>query len=87
MIRWLIEKLRGPRVAPQPRLSQREVLEIARRASMADALCEQLSLVTFGKRSGRLVWTVSSATIGQMLEVTVEDATGEVLAVRRVGVR
>jgi len=87
MIRWLIERLRRPRVAPQPRLSQREVLEIARSACASDALCDHLSLATFGELSGRLVWTVSSATIGQMLEVTVDDTSGEVLAVQRVGVR
>lgn len=87
MIVWLAEIMGRRRTARRFRLEQAEVLAIARRAAVGDSLCEQLSLVTVAERSGRQVWIVSSATVGQMLEVWVDDGTGEVLDIRRVGVR
>ena len=36
---------------------------------------------------GRLVWTVSTATVGSGWRVTIDDATGEVGPVTRWGLR
>lgn len=68
-------------------LSTDQALAIARAATADDSLSEHLYLVREEKRSGATVWVVSSVTIGRMLEVSVDDATGQVLEVRHMGVR
>ena len=71
----------------QTRLSKDEALAIARRATADDPLCQELNLAAIEQKSGVAVWIVSSATVGLVLEVSIDDATAEVLEVRRLGVR
>jgi uncharacterized membrane protein YkoI len=71
----------------QTRLSAEQALAIARSATSNDALSRHLGPTMVEQRSGAVVWIVSSATVGQVLEVSIDDATGEVVDVRHVGVR
>ena len=81
--RWL----GGKPPAPPTRLSQEEVLAIARRAAADSPVSEYLTMATPELREGKTVWIVNSATIGMMLEVLIDDGNGEVLKIRRIGVR
>jgi uncharacterized membrane protein YkoI len=69
------------------RLSREEAVAIARRAAANDPMSQDLSMAMVREQSGKVVWIVCSAAIGRTLEVTVDDASGDVLDVRRVGVR
>jgi uncharacterized membrane protein YkoI len=87
MFKLISRWLSGRSSNPQTRLTADQALAIARSATPNDALSRHLGLTTVKERSGSVVWIVSSATVGQMLEVSIDDATGEVLDVRHVGVR
>lgn len=71
----------------QTRLTAAQALAIAQSATSNDALSQHLGPTIVEQRSGAVVWIVSSATVGQMLEVAIDDATGEVMAVKHLGVR
>jgi hypothetical protein len=78
----------GKRKHPaQSRLSSDEALAIARRAAAGDPLLEYLSLVKIEQRSGNATWIVSSATVGRMLQVSIDDASGNVLEMKHIGMR
>ena len=85
----------GPPKPPQPptRLSQAEVLALAAAAmqelQIGRGLAHSYGLVPSLPRlaDGRVVWTVSTATIGSGWSVSVDDATGEVGPVKRWGLR
>jgi uncharacterized membrane protein YkoI len=81
--RWLSKKKERPKTW----LSEHEVLAIARKAASGYPSCENLSLVMLKENGGALIWIVGSATIGRMLEVWVDDASGEVLEIKQLGVR
>jgi uncharacterized membrane protein YkoI len=72
---------------PKTRLSEEEVVAIARKAASGQPSCEYLGLVTLEENAGVLIWTVGSATIGSALVVWIDDASGEVLEIKQLGVR
>jgi hypothetical protein len=74
-----------PRAAT--RLSEQEALAIARDATTDDPLCGQLAMTLVEQRPEGPVWIVGSAAIGLSLEVTIDDASGRVLAIKHVGLR
>lgn len=79
------------RSPPQPntRLTEEEVRAIAHDAAAAAAYesPEAMICTTLQKEQDRTIWRVSSATIGSGLLVSIDDATGEVIDVRRRGIR
>jgi uncharacterized membrane protein YkoI len=81
--RWLSKK----KEKPKTRLSEHEVIAIARKAASGQPSCENLCLITLEENAGALIWIVSSATIGSSLHVWIDDASGEVLEIKRLGVR
>jgi hypothetical protein len=81
--RWLSKK----KERPKTRLSEDEVIAIARKAASDYESCEYLGLVTLEENAGTLIWTVGSATIGSALVVWIDDASGEVLEIKQLGVR
>jgi uncharacterized membrane protein YkoI len=76
-----------PTRPPPSRLSSDEAIAIARRAVAGDPVAEDLALAKFELRSGKAVWVVSSATVGSMLEISIDDATGQVLEQKYIGMR
>lgn len=81
--RWL-----GKSTQSSPtRLSSDEAIAIARRAAADDPQCENLALAKMERRSGNATWIISSATVGRMLEVWIDDTTGRVLEIRHIGTR
>lgn len=81
--RWL-----GKSTQSSPtRLSSDEAIEIARRAAADDPQCENLALAKMEMRAGNATWIISSATVGRMLEVWIDDTTGRVLEIRHIGTR
>jgi hypothetical protein len=72
---------------PPSRLSKEDALRIAREGASATHDVRLLTLVRRDVRAGRVVWVVSEAVIGSALVVEVDDATGDVIAVRRTGGR
>jgi uncharacterized membrane protein YkoI len=87
MLKLISRWLSGKASNIQTRLSADQALAIARSATSGDALSRHLGHTVVEERSGSVVWMVSSATVGQMLEVSIDDTTGEVLDVRKFGVR
>jgi|APLak6261673822_1056097.scaffolds.fasta_scaffold00580_4 uncharacterized membrane protein YkoI len=81
--RWLSKKKKRPKT----RLSEQEVVAIARKAAAGQPSCEYLGLVMLEENEGVLTWIVGSATIGGSLEVWIDDASGEVLEIKQLGVR
>ena len=74
-------------VRPATRLSAERVLEIAREASVASPYADYLSLATPEEHEGKVVWIVSSATIGSSLEVRIADEAEAVLGLAVHGIR
>lgn len=68
-------------------LSRTQAIAIARAATKHDPQHQDLSLATVEPRGGTLIWTVSAGVIGSVLQVEIDDATGDVIDVRRVGGR
>jgi hypothetical protein len=74
-------------LSAKPRLEKNKVITLAREAASEYPNSEELSIVTIEERSGALIWIVSSATVGRMLQVSVDDASGEIVDIKQVGVR
>ena len=66
---------------------QRHDLEIARNAVVDDPLREHLAMTLVEQRTTGLVWIVGSATVGYSLQVTIDDASGDVVKVEHLGLR
>lgn len=79
--RWFGKTPRVP-----TRLTKTQALELARAAVPASER-ETLTLSTVVQQQRGPVWVVSSATIGSMLEVEIDDATGKVIRIGRSGIR
>jgi hypothetical protein len=84
LTRWLRGAKRPVLVS---KLSESETIQIAQAAASADPDARALTLATSAIRDGRIVWSVSQAAIGNVLVVEVDDETGTVVSVRRVGLR
>jgi len=83
LARWL-----GKSPPPIPtRLSSDEAIAIARRAAADDPECDQLTIASVERRSGNAVWVVSPAVVGRHLVISIDDATGNVLEKKHVGLR
>jgi hypothetical protein len=87
MFHILDRRLSKKKEPPKTLLSKDEVLNIARKSATEYPHCKYLNIVTLEKSSGALTWRVSSATIGNRLHVWIDDASGEVLEIKRLGVR
>ena len=83
----LQDALLGRVTPPKTRLSSAQALERARAAAATEPLVEYLSNAFVETRDGALVWVVTTTTRGRSLEVHIDDATGDVLAVRSLGLR
>ena len=85
----------GPPPPPHPpaRMSPEAVLSLAqaamRTAGIGQGVTHSYGLAPSNPAlvDGRIVWTVSTATIGSGWRVTVDDATGETGPVMRWGLR
>ena len=83
----VIAWLRGTEAPSASNLSEAQAVQIAQAAAVAERKLAPLIMATRHVRDGRLIWSVSEAAIGNVLVVEVDDETGTVLAVRRVGLR
>lgn len=83
LARWLNRSKR----TVKPRLLKDDVLEIARQAAADYPHSEELNIVRYEEQARGVVWVVSSATVGRMLEVLIEDASGKVLEIKQSGIR
>jgi hypothetical protein len=81
--RWL--RPATPRVTT--RLSEAQAIELARRSTVGDPLAEQLTWAKLDTSTGAPRWLVCSSTLGLVLEVVIDDASGAVLEKRTVGKR
>ena len=77
----------GNEPTPAGRLSAAEARTLAERAAAGQPDAGLLKLATLGERDGRQVWFVQTATVGSALEVVIDDLSGRVLHIGRVGVR
>src|SRR5687767_12223422 len=62
---------------PRTRLDEARVLEIARTAAAGQPHSELLTIVTLGEHAHKPTWSVSTATVGSSLVVTIDDDSGE----------
>lgn len=72
---------------PVTRLSREEVIDIARAAIRDRPRSQDLGLAEARREDGRLVWHVSTATVGSGYCVMIDDATGTVISEGGWGVR
>lgn len=71
----------------QSRLSKSEAINIACEAEIAVAHKEFMTITILLMRDEKPTWIVSLATAGRMIEVVIDDETGNVIETRRVGKR
>jgi hypothetical protein len=71
----------------KPRLHRDRVLEIARLAAADTPYADEIGIASLKLHDNKLIWTVLSATVGQQVEVTIDDASEKVTSVKTVGVR
>jgi hypothetical protein len=76
---------RRPR--PSTRLDAAQALALARQAAAAEPDVDLLTLATLKEGAERPTWIVSAAAVGSTLVVSVDDETGQVVALKRYGVR
>jgi uncharacterized membrane protein YkoI len=81
--KWLSKKKKRT----DTRLSKDEALAIARKAASVYPNAEELYLVSLEEKAGVLIWIVSSTTVGRTLFVKVDDASGDVIEIKQVGLR
>jgi hypothetical protein len=86
IVEWFRERLLGPG-APEGRLDQERVLEIARAAAAGFPGADRLLWTSLQTRGSAKIWVVSTPTVGSALVVEIDDATEAVLSVGRVGLR
>jgi hypothetical protein len=72
---------------PETRMTEQEVKMLADRAAEVAHIDRTLGFITVRSINGRITWVASTPTIGSGWSVTIDDATGEVGAVRRWGIR
>jgi hypothetical protein len=72
---------------PETRMTEEEVRMLADKAAQRARINRTLGRVSVRRVNGRLIWSVSTTTIGSGWYVDVDDATGEVGPVRRWGIR
>ena len=82
----LIAWLRGTGELASNR-SESQTIQIAQAAAAANGKIGSLTMATRQVRDGRLVWIVSETAFGSVVVVDIDDETGTVLPVRRVGER
>ncbi len=81
--RWLSRNKKNT----ESRLCKEDVLAIARKAASEYPNCEDLNIVTLEVNSDASIWIVTSATVGRILQVSIDDANGEVIEIKQIGVR
>ncbi|WP_146048468.1 hypothetical protein [Roseibium marinum] len=69
------------------RLTEDEARALAQTALVNEANSENLVLVSLETVETGPVWIFQTATIGAQWEVRIEDQTGSVLGVKRLGLR
>lgn len=69
------------------RLSDSQAIAIACATDIAADHKDQMTLTTVILRDGKPAWVVTSATLGSMIEVVIDDETGDVIKAGRIGVR
>lgn len=71
----------------QTRLTDSEAITIACTTEIAADHKDKMTLVKVIIEEGRPIWVVNSATMGSMIEVVIDDATGNVIKAGRIGIR
>lgn len=69
------------------RLTASDAIKIACETEIASAHKELMTMVSLVMRDGKPTWIVSSATVGSMIKVVIDDETGNVIKAGRVGIR
>lgn len=82
-----IKRFVSGRGSADARLSGEQAIAIAKQATADDPLSGLLSLTSFDHSSQPPRWIVHSATVGRFLIVTIDDATGEVVQIKRAAAR
>jgi hypothetical protein len=77
--------LKSPR--PNTRLDEAQALEIARQAAAGEPDRDLLTIVALSDTSEKPTWIVSAAAVGNTLVVSIDDHSGQVVEMKRHGLR
>lgn len=69
------------------RLSSEQAVAMAQEAAATDPLASTLTMATVVNREGAAIWVVGAPAMGRTLVVEIDDETGRVLRIERVGLR
>jgi len=72
---------------PPARLTEPEAIGIAQRVDASEMYRNALSVVERKVRNDRVIWEISSLTMGTQLVVVIDDETGNIVESGYVGVR
>jgi hypothetical protein len=80
-------KLAAQEKNTEPRFSRDKVIAIARKAAIEYPNGKDLNSVSLEENAGVLLWIVSSISVGCTLFVRIDDASGDVIEIKQLGVR
>jgi uncharacterized membrane protein YkoI len=69
------------------RISRDDAIKIACEADIAKPHSDVMKMTEIEKRDGKIIWIVSSATVGRRIHVEIDDETGKVLSAESSGLR
>lgn len=87
MLSFLRRFIDRGRSSPKSLLSAQQACDIAENVVSGTHCAGTMNLSRLESRDGKLIWLVSSVTIGSGMTVTIDDATGAVIRSERWGIR
>lgn len=87
MLSFLRRFIDRGRSSPKSLLSAQQACDIAEKVVSGTHCAGTMNLSRLESRDGKLIWLVSSVTIGSGMTVTIDDATGAVIRSERWGIR
>jgi len=76
-----------PDEAIPTRMSREDAIKIACEVDIAKPHSDVMKMTEIEKRNGKIIWVVSSATVGRRIHVEIDDETGKVLSAEGSGLR
>jgi hypothetical protein len=69
------------------RFTEAEAIRIAQEVDASDMFKNALSAANVEEKNNRVVWEISSVTIGKQLVMEVDDETGKIVDSKYIGIR
>jgi uncharacterized membrane protein YkoI len=68
-------------------LTEADAIRIAKSEDANDMFRNSLNMAHVESREDRVIWEITSATVGKQLVVEIDDETGKIIDTRYIGIR